>query len=227
MNLKHASHYCSILAATVLVLLSAESAHSQVSITSRSSFINAFDFTDVGVDGESEETQNFGTFDQSVAFSDISASQTSNVAESIFDIQAFADGGTSATFFTEGQSLLFVEFEVTNSVNYELLGTLEHSGSTGSNTVVSLDGPDSNNRVEFITSSSGDQIAIDSSGILLPGTYNFNFESRSFGGTAGDPGPVLTSDVSLSFTTIPVPEPSSLMMAIGLLLVPGVRRTRS
>ena len=195
----------------------------QVELLTRNSFLNATDFAGGGSD--IQEFTELGSFSGTSTTGEITVSQTSTVTESLFAIEAFADGGSDEMFNVEAFSLFRVDFDLSAASTYLLEGVLEefepNDLADSGTTVTLLDRNLSGNSSRLIQISSDPTsiVGFNTSGLLQPGEYTFEVDSRSFGF-----GSVVSSDLSFTFSS--VPEPCSGVMVTGVCIAMATRRRR-
>ena len=223
------------LALLALLLLPVSPSLGQVTVQSRFSVNNASDlFFDGSGPSDFQEFFTLGNFNTTGTAStesgiDVVTTQNSTVTESLFEIETFSDAGLSSTdSFTESIILLSVDFDVASPVTYLLEGTFSVlEGEDGFDSIsVTLEDQDApfNESIFSIRGPDNSQDVFSESGVLLPGSYFFDFNS-SISSFAPDRGPITSSDLSLIFATIP--EPSALTLCWGLLAVIATRRNRA
>ena len=235
-------HLLPLYSLALTLILGASPLFAQVSLVNRNSFINATNFDaifglpDFGLPGgpdispfrDIQTFTQFGTFSSTAtADPDLVASQTSNITNSIFDIQAFANGGALGGEFptVEAFSLLTVTFDVSGATTFSLEGLLEDAAAVevfNRGTAVGLTDENNNQLFQF-QSDVGAPVQLSLTGTLVPGQYTFEFDSRSFRNR------VLTSDVLFTLESSPlsVPEPSCCFLISGIALLATARRRRA
>ena len=223
------------LAFLLLPLLSISPAFGQVSVTNRVSFVNAGDFALYGPGAYDAQSLNgLGNFNATAMSPtpsgiDIITSQNSTVTNTIFEIETFSDSATATDFTSESITELLVEFDVALPVTYLLEGTFteEITDYDQAFAGVSLSEPGFGTPPFFsIGSSPNSTTNFSESGVLPAGSYVFDFNSTNLGAPAVR-GAVLSSDLSITFTTIAVPEPSALTLFCGLMAALATRRKRA
>ena len=177
---------------------------------------------------EAESSSDFLSFIGQVDAGNADASQSSSLSLQSLQVSTFADAGSAGTEFgsTSASSVFNVVFTIDSPTEFNLVGTLleddfiESAGFNGGGSSITLTSDATT--FEFF-SDFENTVSLDETGILAPDTYTLEISSSGIGSII-EPSATTSTDVTITFTS--VPEPSHATLLALTTLVSCVRRKK-